>query len=224
MSNLHVSAIAPGDAIPWLLGRHYAKRKCPVSFAFGIFREREIIGVVTYGTPASSPLRNGICGKQWSEKVLELNRLCCESSKNTASQLVGASLRLLPKPSVVVSFADIGQGHVGYIYQATNFIYTGLSAKRTDWKVKGKEHLHGATIADESRGQENRAEWMRAKYGDDFSLSERSRKHRYVFFAGSKKQQSEMKSALLYEVAPYPKGDSRRYDASGNIPIQGYLM
>ena len=51
--------------------------------------------------------------------------------------LVGRSLRLLPKPSVVVSYADTAQGHVGYVYQAANFIYTGLSAKRTDWKKTG---------------------------------------------------------------------------------------
>ena len=154
----------------WLLNRHYARRLCPISYAFGAYRGAELIGVVTYGTPASSPLRGGVCGPEWSDKVIELNRLCCENSRNVASTLVGRSLRLLPRPSVVVSYADTAQGHVGYIYQATNFIYTGLSAKRTDWKIKGREHLHGATVADESRGQENRAEWMRAKYGDNFYL------------------------------------------------------
>ena len=134
--------------------------------------------------------------------------------------LVGRSLRLLPKPSVVVSYADCAQGHVGYIYQATNFIYTGLSAKRTDWKIKGREHLHGATVADESRGQENRAEWMRAKYGDDFYLAERSRKHRYVYPVGSRAQKSKIIAALRYPVEPYPKGESRRYDCSVKIEKQ----
>ena len=133
-------------------------------------------------------------------------------------------LRLLPKPSVVVSYADTAQGHVGYIYQATNFIYTGLSAKRTDWKIKGREHLHGATVADESRGQEKRAEWMREKYGDDFYLEDRPRKHRYVYLCGNKQQRAAMRSALRYPVEPYPKGESRRYDASGTIETQMALI
>ncbi len=208
------------EAEPWLLLRHYAKRKCPISFAFGAYRESELIGVITYGTPASSPLREGIAGKEWASHVLELNRLCCENSPNLASMIVGRSLRMLPKPSVVVSYADTAQGHVGYIYQATNFIYTGLSAKRTDWKIKGREHLHGATIADESRGQSNRAEWMREKYGDDFYLGERARKHRYVYLCGNKQQQSAMRNSLRYQQEAYPKGESRRYDASCQIQTQ----
>jgi hypothetical protein len=196
LAALFVTPIPAKEAEPFLLMRHYAKRMCPISFAFGAYRDTVLVGVVTYGTPASSPLRIGICGEDWADKVLELNRLCCENSKNVASTLVGRSLRLLPKPSVIVSYADTAQGHVGYIYQATNFIYTGLSAKRTDWKIKGREHLHGATVADESRGQENRAEWMRAKYGDDFYLEDRSRKHRYVFAVGTKKQRASILEAL----------------------------
>jgi len=49
---------------------------------------------------------------------------------------------------VVVSYADTSQNHHGYIYQATNWIYTGLSAKRPDYKIKGLEHLHSASITD----------------------------------------------------------------------------
>jgi hypothetical protein len=220
---LSVVKMPAKEAEPWLLIRHYAKRRCPISYAFGAYRGQELIGVVTYGTPASSPLREGLAGKEWSESVLELNRLCCVNEKNIASRLVGKSLRMLPKPSLVVSYADTAQGHIGYIYQATNFIYTGLSAKRTDWKVKGREHLHGATIADESRGQENRAEWMREKYGDDFYLDDRPRKHRYVYLCGDKKQKLAMRLALRYQQEQYPKGESRQYDATGKIETQSIL-
>lgn len=212
------------DAYPWLLQKHYAKRLCPISYAFGAFINGELIGIVTYGTPVSSNLRDGICGKEYSKDVIELNRLCCDNSKNVASELVGKSLRLLPKPKIVVSYADIEQGHIGYVYQATNFIYTGLSAKRTDWKLKGQEHLHGATVADMSRGQENRAEWMREKFGDDLYLEERARKHRYIYFCGTKNQKIKMKSALLYPVYDYPKGESKKYDSGGKVQTQQLLF
>jgi hypothetical protein len=209
---------------PWLLQKHYAKRMCPISYAFGLYDQEKLIGIVTYGVPASSMLRRGLCGKQWEENVIELNRLCCNSGKNLASILVGHSLQMLPKPMIVVSYADTEQGHVGYIYQATNFIYTGLSIKKKDWAIKGMEHLHGATIADMSRGQENRANWMREKFGDDFYLKDRAQKHRYVFFVGSKTQRKTMLSNLMYEVEPYPKGDSKRYDAGGEVQTQQLLF
>jgi hypothetical protein len=106
---------------------------------------------------------------------------------------------------IIVSFADTSQGHLGIVYQATNFIYCGLSAKRTDWKVRGKEHLHGQTIADEFRGTPNRAAAMREKYGDDFYHAPRPRKHRYVIFIGSRKFKRDALAALRYKIEPYPK-------------------
>jgi len=216
--------IKSAEVEPWLLQKHYAKRMCPISYAFGVYRDTQLIGVVTYGMPASSSLRIGLCGEKWMDNVIELNRLCCENEKNVASILVGRSLQMLPKPSIVISYADTEQGHVGYVYQATNFIYTGLSAKRTDWRLKGLEHLHGQTIADMSRGQENRAQWMRDKFGDDFYLQDRSRKHRYVYFVGSKKQKKLMLEALKYKIEPYPKGESMRYDAGGSVKTQQLLF
>lgn len=139
------------EAYPWLLLRHYAKRIPPITFAFGLFDDSgKMVGVVTYGTPSSAPLREGVCGPEWAPCVLELNRLCCDGQKNSASRLVSASLRMLPQPSIVVSYADTSAGHVGYVYQAANFIYTGLSAKRTDWTLDGHEGKHGQTVADMS--------------------------------------------------------------------------
>lgn len=189
-----------------LLTVHYARRIPSVSFAFGLYVDDFLEGVCTFGTPPSAPLRKGICGEEYASKVLELNRLCLFHNRpNDASKLVAASLKKLPSPRVIVSFADSAQNHCGIVYQACNFIYCGLSAKRTDWKVKGKEHLHGQTVADEFRGIPNRAALMRAKYGDDFYLAPRSRKHRYIYFLGSKGERRKMKEALRYPVAEYPR-------------------
>lgn len=205
--DLEVREITREEAMPWILERHYAKRMCTISYAFGVYRKQELIGIVTYGTPASSTLRDGVCGKVWSGKVIELNRLCCENSKNVASFLVGRSLRMLPKPSVVVSYADTAQGHVGYVYQATNFVYTGLSAKRPEYKLKGSDR-HGTSITDEARGQEHPIAWLKEKYGSDFYTIDRPRKHRYIYFCGNKRQRSEMRACLKYGVEEYPKGET----------------
>jgi hypothetical protein len=184
---------------------HYAHRWPSISRAFGLFRDGALVGCVTYGTPASSPLRNGIAGADFAGSVLELNRLVLDHNiKNDASMLVSASLRMIGGDHIVISFADISQGHRGVVYQASNFTYHGLSAKRTDWKVRGMEHLHGITIADQFRGVENRAQAMRDRYGDDFYLSPRPRKHRYIRIIGSKGFKAKAARAIKYERMPYP--------------------
>ena len=206
MTGYSVKKITREECEPYILGIHYAKRWPSISYAFGLYLNSVLCGVVSYGTPPSSPLKKGVAGDEYKSDVLELNRLCLLNNlKNEASILVGASLKLMPKNKIIVSFADISQGHAGIVYQATNFIYCGLSAKRTDWKVKGKENLHGQTIADEFRGVKNRAQAMRDKYGDDFYLEPRPRKHRYIFITGSKTYKKKVKLNLRYSEQPYPK-------------------
>jgi hypothetical protein len=201
-----VQKITRAQCEPFIIGIHYAHRWPSVSYAYGLFDESELIGVCTYGTPPSAPLRRGIAGDEYISSVIELNRLCLKyNRKNEASYLVGNSIKLLPKPKIIVSFADISQGHYGYVYQACNFMYCGLSAKRTDWKVKGKEHLHGQSIADEFRGVKNRAQAMRDKYGDDFYLEDRPRKYRYAYLHGSKSFKRLAKQAFRYKIEKYPK-------------------
>jgi len=201
-----IKKIARIDCEPFIIGIHYAKRWPSISYAFGLFDEDELIGVVTYGTPPSAPLKRGLAGDEFKGDVIELNRLCLKyNRKNEASQLVGASLRMIGENKIIVSFADTEQEHKGIIYQATNFTYHGLSAKRTDWKVKGKEHLHGQTIADEFRGVKNRAQAMRDKYGDGFYLKPRPRKHRYIYVIGNKKFKKAARKAIKYKEEKYPK-------------------
>lgn len=208
----------------WLLKKHYAHRIPSISYAYGLYENNKLCGVCTFGTPASSSLRSGICGADWVEYVLELNRLVVEAGElNITSWFVSRCLGQF-KDRIIVSYADTKQGHIGKIYQACNFLYTGLSAKRTDWKIKGKEHLHGQTIADESRGHKNRAEYMRQKYGKDFYLEDRHRKHRYIYICGNKKFKREVMKALKYPVCHYPKGHTQRYDASYKPISQGILF
>ena len=208
----------------WFLKKHYAKRIPPVEFSFGLYDDKSILqGVISYGTPVSSVLRNLWNGEF---KLMELNRLVVNDGleKNTLSFFVSQSLKYLPKPLVLVSYADTSKNHHGYIYQATNWIYTGLSVPFKDYYVKGMEHLHNGTIMDMSRGQENRVEWLKQKFGDKLIQIDRPRKHRYFVFLGNKTQLKKIKSMMPYEILPYPKGDNIRYDSSYNPSIQTQLF
>ena len=217
---VQVIQIQPKETYQWLLEKHYAKRIPQIMHSFGLYIDGALKGVVTYGIPASPALCMGICGKEYSDKVLELNRLCLmENNKNESSFLVSHSIQLLPKPTIVVSYADTSQGHVGYVYQATNFLYTGLSANRVDWTIKGMEHKHSKTISDGMT-----LESIKEKYGDDFYYTERSRKHRYILFHGSKTDKKIMRKLLKYNIEPYPKGNSQKYDSGGNIQTQQVMF
>ena len=67
-------------------------------------------------------------------------------------------------------------------------------------------------------------ESIKEKYGDDFYYTERSRKHRYIYFHGSKTDKKVMLSKLMYKIEPYPKGDSNRYDAGTRVATQQLLF
>lgn len=179
---------------------HYLHRKCPCSFAFGLFLNNEIKGVICYGTPSSAPLRSGICGKDEKNNVIELTRLWVSDDvpKNGESFLIGNTLKRVNK-EIIVSFAEIEQGHMGIVYQATNWIYTGLSAKRTNWTIDGIDK-HCQTIADKYTSKE-----LKEIYGADFRLVERPRKHRYIYFNCSKGKKRFLLKKLLYEQKDYPK-------------------
>ncbi len=212
MKGLKVKTITHHDCREWLLFKHYAKRIPPIEFAFGLFDGLRMVGVCTFATPVSHTLRSLFD----DFKLMELNRLVTNDDlpKNTTSFFVSQTLKKIPKPMVIVSYADTSQNHHGYIYQATNFVYTGLSAKFKDYYVKGMEHLHNGTIMDMSRGKENRVQWLRDKFGEDLYMRERPRKHRYFYFVADKRDKKRMIQLMPYDVQSYPKGENKKYDAS----------
>ncbi len=198
--NATINPIPYRIAMEIIIKNHYLHRRAPCSFSFGLFREGILGGVICYGTPSSAPLRRGICGEAERNNVIELTRLWIKDSypKNSASFLIGNTIKRVNK-EIIVSYADTSQGHLGIVYQATNWIYTGLSAKRTNWTIDG-DTRHCQTLADKYTAKE-----IREKYGNRFSLQPRPRKHRYIYFNCGKKKRGELLSKLRYEPKPYPK-------------------
>lgn len=191
-----VKSIQKQQTIEWLTKIHYLKRVPSLSFAFGLFRGKVLVGVLTIGKPASNSLCIGVCGDILAHSVYELNRICALPGldKNALSFFVSSCLRKLPN-LVLVSYADTSKGHVGYIYQATNWIYTGITKKRRERKANNGRHNRHA-------------------FDTSLPLSYRPQKHRYVYFTGSKAFRKKAKQKLKYTPKPYPKGDTRKYDIS----------
>ena len=186
-SDYTVRHILRGECAPYILDIHYAKRFPSISFYFGLFYKGELVGVCTFGSPASAPLCRGIAGIENKSKVIELNRLCLLNNvKNEASFLVSKSIQLLPKPKIIVSYADTAQNHNGIVYQACNFLFTGTSKPRTDMAGKnGKHPRHHA--------------------GNREDRVQRSAKHRYVYIHGTRTEKKKLLKDLNYPIMEYPK-------------------
>lgn len=132
----------------WLLKKHYAKRLPSISYSFGLYNCNILVGVCTFGMPPSSTLSESIAGAKYKSLVLELNRLVSNDDldKNALSYFVSNAISQLPKPKIIVSFSDNNMFHNGYIYQATNFIFTGLSSNISQYIDKDGKEFHFRNI------------------------------------------------------------------------------
>jgi hypothetical protein len=203
---MKVLPIKNEEAYPWILSKHYAKRLPSISFAFGLYEENLLKGIITYGMPASPSLCVGVCGEEYKHLVIELNRLCLlDNKKNQASYLIANSIKLLPNPKIIVSYADTGMNHTGYIYQATNFLFTGTTKERTDMASENGKH-------------------SRHSLGNPEIRVHRSSKHRYIYFHGTKKEKKLLREKLKYEVLDYLKTPTEKYDAGGSVATQELLF
>ena len=224
--NYQVKSIDYQDCKEWFLKKHYLKRLPSITYCFGLYQNNLLIGVCSFGNAVPLTMKRSICGQMYEHLVYELNRLIVNDGheKNVTSYFVSQCLKQLPHPLIVVSYADKSQGHNGYIYQATNFVYLGLSHTQKDWKIKGEEDKHSRTLMDEFAFTPNRVELLRHKYGDRLYQVEREPKHRYVYFLGNKTQKQKFIKELRHSIQPYPKGQNKRYDASYQPTTQIKLL
>lgn len=194
----NITQISYQTAVDFLLPRHYSGRVPSITIAFGWYDlDQTLKAVITFGKPASPWLCKGVCGEEWKHNVYELNRLCrTEDWNEPLSYFVGKVLRMLKeKDWIIVSYADTAMHHNGYIYQATNFLYTGRTKKRTDI-YSGKHSRHY------SKQDRDNATYRIV----------RSAKNRYVYFcAHNKATRKAMKNSLKYPILPYPKEENKHY-------------
>lgn len=208
----------------WLLYKHYAHRCPSISYAYGLYIDNKIEGVITFGLPPTPAIQKLF--KPYN--ILELNRLVVNDNlpKNSLSYFVSQAINQLPKPLFLISFSDPNHNHHGYIYQATNWIYTGLSekgGKNKNYILNGIDY-HGRWINPEWFIKNNLIYDNNKTITENFILNggeikEQKQKHRYYYIIANKKDKKIMKELLLnkYKSLPYPKGNNMRYDTSYEI-------
>ncbi len=213
-----VSSIEKKLTHEWLLYKHYAKSIPATMYSFGLFENKELCGVCCYGTPANN--HNNMLGRF---KMIELTRLCVNEGlkKNALSHFISKTFSLLPKNLSLISYADQGQNHCGYIYQATNWLYTGLGGGVDYYLNAEGKMIHSRIMSDyrlkmPNLNRDEIANFLKWK------KMKGTYKHRYFYFIGSRKNKKEWlrELKLKYKILKYPKEENINYDASYKTTIQ----
>ena len=216
--------VCPGRlAKEWFLKKHYAKAMPNVKYCFGLFDENLILkGVCAYGTPA-----NNFNNTQSGYKQFELVRLVVNEGlkRNVLSYFVSETFKLLPKPLSIISYADEGQKHHGYIYQATNWVYTGKGGGVDFYRNEKGKDIHSRVMSDWRKKYPNKT---RAEIAEmlKWDLIKGTYKFRYFYFVGNKKQKKKWLKGVAerFSIEKYPKGENQRYNADYRPAIQGRLF
>lgn len=192
------------------LNNHYLHRVPSIVAHYGLYKNDLLCGIVTFGVPPSPQLMK-ICGEEYKSNVLELNRLWCydESPHNSESFLISKGIKLLkkdkPNIKILVSFADTRQDHLGYIYQATNWYFTGYSIPGGGSIVIDGQEYHPKNL----NNKYNTSDLNKLKIilgTENIQYRPRSKKCRYVYFLGDKKENEKLKLLCKYPInIKYPK-------------------
>ncbi len=168
--------------------------------AFGVFWVLRLMGALTLGAgPAQAHrLVEGAC----PQDCLVLTRLWLsdELPLYSESRVLGIILRALRNSTEVkflISYADPTQGHVGYVYQATNWLYTGLSQATPLYDIGDGQLYHSRTLS-QIYGTHS-LKYLR-EHGVQAKLVPQAPKHRYIYFLDP-----SWKERLKVPVLPYPK-------------------
>ena len=185
-----------------ILRWHYS-RKMPSSklVRIGVWEARRFVGAILYGCGANRHLARPF-GLQ-STEACELVRVALASGRAApTSKCLAISLRLLKKQSpglrVIVSYADLKEGHVGTVYQACGWFFVGGS-EQAYLKVRGRIE-HPRSLYDRYGRQGQSVPWLRQHVDPNAKRVPMPAKLKYVWPFDPRLR------VKLEEIAkPYPK-------------------
>jgi len=189
---------------------HYSKSMpTPPILKVGVWEDDEFKGVVLFSRGANKNAYRPFGLKQ--TEGAELTRVALRDHQAPVSRIVAIAVRLLkqrcPGVKLIVSFADPAHGHVGTIYQAGGWLYTGATPLTHVFKDKHGRIWHRRMVANSG---------FKPVYGKLRRVLKRTEaermvlpgKHRYVL-----PLDDEIRARVLPMVKPYPRRSSIGTDA-----------
>lgn len=172
--------------------------------AFGVFVGASLLGAMAFGVGPSNAHR--LFREAVADDCVVLTRLWLsdELPQNSESRVLGIVIRALRRHTNIrflVSYADPSQGHLGIIYQATNWIYTGLSNAVPLYDLGDGIARHSRSVS-HAYGTHSLKHFER--HGLQVKLVPQTQKHRYIYFLDTALRVRPQSEAL-----PYPKQGSQ---------------
>lgn len=213
---MKVVRITKQVADEWVKNKHYSRRPSIFWAGFALVIDGKIEGVCIYGQPSPPIQKYAFIDREF--RLYELARLVIQTKrKNAASFLIGNSLKQLETPCAVVSYADSNYNHCGYVYQATNWMYTGGTKSHDHTYIVDGVKMHPMTIRDKFNVTNLKA-WAKE---NGIKTEKPKVKHRYFYVCGSKTQKKKMRKQLKYDIIEeYPKVEPDRYDDGDDIEME----
>jgi len=180
LSEMEVDDVGYNRGREFIKQNHYTKTVGSACILHGLFLSEydELVGCIAYHSPISENVRKSVFGEDMKDFVIELQRLVTldECPKNTESYFISRSLNKLKAETnynAVISFADSTEGHVGKVYQASNFIYTGMTEKKKFYRKPNGE-LKAPRISSENISEKEAIE-------RGWKVEKRESKYKYIF-------------------------------------------
>jgi hypothetical protein len=171
--------------------------------AFGVFVDSRLLGTLTLGVGPLNAYRLVEAAIPADCLILTRLWLSDELPKNSESRVLGVVLRSLKRDTTVkflVSYADPSQGHLGTIYQATGWTYTGPSQATPLYDIGDGKARHSRSLS-HAYGTHSTRHFV--QHGVGVKLVPQQAKHRYIYFLDP-----AWRSRLRAPVLPYPKAQS----------------
>lgn len=148
----------------------------------GVWEDDKYIGAVIFGSGANMNMV-----KPWGLKHhegIELVRVALNKHSTPVTRIISIAIKLYkkryPATRLIVSFADMNQGHEGIIYQAGNWLYTGPVASSPKWLAPDGKEVHNRRVT--KSGYMNMfGEWSKTYKKDECKKIPQLPKHRYVY-------------------------------------------
>ena len=201
LRSLHVRPV-PIVIARKLIEREHYLRSLPggTKLAFGVFRGNRLLGALTLGVGPANVHRL-VEGASLND-CLTLTRLWLadELPRNSESRVIGITLRALKGHTAlkfVITYADPAQGHLGIIYQASNWLYTGLSEATPLYDIGDGKARHSRSFS-HIFGTHSIRHF--AAHGVAVNIVPQGRKFRYFYFIDP-----AWRTRLRVPALPYPK-------------------
>ena len=174
------------------------------AMAFGVLLDGRLLGALTLGAGPSNVFR--FVERATPRDCITLTRLWLsdELPPNAESRFIGIVLRNLAHHTdlkFVVSYADPAAGHVGTIYQASNWLYLGMSQATPLYRLDGESPRHSRSFS-HVFGTRNVSHF--AALGVCLRKVPQQPKHRYLY-----PLDPSCRERLSVPVLPYPKIETK---------------